>query len=54
MDALGAGWAALLPAMESRVTHERGFDGWVTLLLDMDSDATHGLLARPVGRFIAE
>ena len=54
MDALGAGWAALWPDMESRVTHERGLDRWVTLLLDMESDATHGLPARPVGRFIAE
>ena len=36
MDALGAGWAALWPDMESRVTHERGFDGWGTLLLDME------------------
>ena len=36
------------------MTHERGFDGWVTLLLDMDSDATHEVPARPVGPFIAE
>ena len=50
MDALGAGWAALWADMESWVTHERGLDGWVTLLLDMGSDATRGLPARPVGR----